>query len=87
MLLESLQAGTPVIASDKGGNPEIVAHGVNGLLVPYVSVDALADALRDALSGETRAQLAARTGDGLERFAWDALVAQTVALLEATCTS
>ncbi|MCZ7540351.1 MAG: glycosyltransferase family 4 protein [Anaerolineae bacterium] len=87
VLLESLQAGTPVIASDKGGNPEIVAHGVNGLLVPYVSVDALTDALRGAFSSETRAQLAARTGDGLERFAWDALVAQTVALLEATCTS
>ncbi|MBL8146849.1 MAG: glycosyltransferase family 4 protein, partial [Anaerolineae bacterium] len=37
-LLESLRVGTPVIASDKGGNPEVVEHGVNGLLVPYVNV-------------------------------------------------
>lgn len=87
VLLESLQAGTPLIASDKGGNPEIVAHGRNGLLVPYPDAGALAEALRDAFSSETRARLAARTGDGLERFAWEALVAQTVALLEATCTS
>lgn len=87
VLLESLQAGTPLIASDKGGNPEIVAHGVNGLLVPYPDTAALAAALRDALSGETRARLAAQTGAGLERFAWETLVAQTAALLEATCTS
>ena len=87
VLLESLQAGTPVIASDKGGNPEIVVHGRNGLLVPYVSVDALAETLRAALSGETRAQLAAHSGDGLERFTWATLVAQTVAVLEDVCTS
>lgn len=87
VLLESLQAGTPVIASDKGGNPEIVVHGRNGLLVPYVSVDALAETLRGALSGETRAQLAAHSGDGLERFTWATLVAQTVAVLEDVCTS
>ena len=40
-LLESLLAGTPVIASDKGGNPEVVRHDENGLLVPYVDQDAL----------------------------------------------
>lgn len=87
VLLESLQAGTPLIASDKGGNPEIVAHGRNGLLVPYPDAGALAEALRDAFSSETRARLAAHAGDGLERFAWEALVAQTVALLEGVCTS
>ncbi len=85
--LESLGAGTPVIASDKGGNPELVTHGVNGLLVPYPDTRALAETLRVAFSGETRARLAAHTGDGLERFAWEALVAQTVAVLEGVCTS
>lgn len=83
-LLESLLAGTPVIASDKGGNPEVVRHGVNGLLVPYGDPDALVEAIRAALAGETRARLAARTGEGLERFRWDALVDQTVAALETT---
>jgi glycosyltransferase involved in cell wall biosynthesis len=87
VLLEALAAGTPVIVSDKGGNPELVRHGVNGLLVPYPNPDALAAALRDAFSGETRAHLAAHTGDGLERFAWEALVAQTLAVLEGLCTS
>ena len=48
-LLESLRAGTPVIASDKGGNPEVVQHGINGLLVPYVDVEALTAAITEAL--------------------------------------
>jgi glycosyltransferase involved in cell wall biosynthesis len=86
-LLESLLAGTPVIASDKGGNPEVVRHDENGLLVPYVDQDALAETIRVALAGDTRARLAAGTGVGLERFAWASLVDSTVGLLESLCTS
>ncbi len=86
VLLESLLAGTPVIASDRGGNTEVVQHGVNGLLAPYGDVAALAETLRHALHEGTRARLAAQTGVGLERFAWPRLVEQTLALLEATCT-
>ena len=40
-LLECLQLGTPVLASDKGGNPELVRDGVNGVLVPHVDLEAL----------------------------------------------
>ena len=76
-LLECLQIGTPVIASDKGGNPEVVQHDVNGLLVPYVDVDTLAQTLRDALTGDTRSRLAAGTANGLERFDFGAMVRQT----------
>ena len=86
-LLESLLSGTPVIASDKGGNPEVVRHGENGLLAPYANVDALAATLADAFAGDTQARLAAQTSAGLERFAWESLVERTARLLEETCTS
>lgn len=86
-LLESLLAGTPVIASAKGGNPEVVRHNENGLLVPYIDQEALTETIRTALAGDTRARLAARTSDGLERFAWNTLVETTVGLLESLCTS
>lgn len=82
VLLESLLNGTPVIASDKGGNPEIVRHDENGLLVPYGDEDALTAAIEAAFSGETRARLAAGTGAGLEHFGWAAMVERTAALLE-----
>lgn len=34
VILESLAAGVPVLASDIGGLPELVHHGVNGYLLP-----------------------------------------------------
>jgi glycosyltransferase involved in cell wall biosynthesis len=33
-LLEVCALGTPAVATDIGGNPEVIEHGVNGLLVP-----------------------------------------------------
>lgn len=80
-LLESLRLGTPVIASDKGGNPEVVQHAQNGLLVPYVDVDALAAVFQQAFSGATQARLAAGTANGLERFDFGQMVQQTHAVL------
>jgi glycosyltransferase involved in cell wall biosynthesis len=82
VLLESLAAGTPVIASYKGGNPEVIRHGENGLLVPYVDVDALTNMIHRAFAPGVRAELAAHTADGLVRFDWDRMVKQTVNLLE-----
>ncbi|MBI5668844.1 MAG: glycosyltransferase family 4 protein [Chloroflexi bacterium] len=76
-LLESLRAGTPVIASDQGGNPEVVQHGINGLLVPYVNVEALAAALSVAVQPGKRAALAANANVGMERFDFVGMVHQT----------
>lgn len=87
VLLESLLAGTPVITSHKGGNPEVVRHGENGLLVPYINLDALIETIREAFRGDLRARLAEHTEEGLERFRWDVLVEQTAKLLEDVCTS
>ena len=81
-ILESLRVGTPVIASDKGGNPEIVRDGVNGLLVPYVDVEGLTDVLRAAFAPGRRAALAANTGVGLERFDFTRMVEATSLFLK-----
>jgi glycosyltransferase involved in cell wall biosynthesis len=81
VLLESLSAGTPIIAGDKGGSPEVVEHGVNGLLVPHVDVEALAEAIEAAFAPGRRAALAANTAVGLERFSPARMVEQTLAVL------
>jgi glycosyltransferase involved in cell wall biosynthesis len=80
-ILEALNAGTPVIASERGGNPEIIRDGENGLLVPHPDRDALIAALQQAFVGDTPARLAAGTARGLERFSWPSLVEQTVRVL------
>lgn len=44
-LLEALAMGKPIVASRVGGNPEIVEHGVHGLLVPPGDAKALSEAI------------------------------------------
>ena len=45
-VVEALAVGTPVVATEVGGVPELVRNGANGLLVPAGDADALADAIR-----------------------------------------
>lgn len=78
-LLESLQLGTPVLASDIGGNREVVRHGVNGVLVPYPDVAALQRSIRQLL--DRRQEFAASALKGFDRFRLETMTAQTDALL------
>jgi glycosyltransferase involved in cell wall biosynthesis len=49
-LLEACAAGLPAVATDVGGNPEIIASGERGLLVPAEDADATLDAIRSLLA-------------------------------------
>ena len=78
-LLESLQLGTPVLASDVGGNREVVRHGVNGVLVPFPDVAALQRGIRQLL--DRRQEFAASAPAGIDRFQLETMTARTDALL------
>jgi glycosyltransferase involved in cell wall biosynthesis len=80
-VLESLRAGTPVIVSDKGGNPEVVQHRLNGYVVPYHDPSALVETLQKAFAPGKRERLSAHTHDQLAQFAFSTLVDQTDAVL------
>lgn len=84
VLLESLSMGTPVIASNKGGNPEVVQHDQNGLLVPYKNADALRNAIRFAFEGDRPQRLRAEATLDSARFRWSGLVDATIEVLERT---
>lgn len=45
-LLDAMQAGLPIVASDADGIPELIEHEINGLLVPSGDAYALARAVR-----------------------------------------
>lgn len=79
VLLESLACGTPVVATAVGGNPEVVADAVAGLLIEERSTEAVVSAVRRVLSfGGTRAAVRAYA----QRFGWDEPIAAQVQLLE-----
>jgi glycosyltransferase involved in cell wall biosynthesis/protein-tyrosine-phosphatase len=69
-LLEAMALGTPVVATAVGGVPEVVADGVNGLLVASGDAPGLAEAclglVRDAMKARKLALSARRTVE--ERF-------------------
>ena len=44
-IVEAMAAGTPVVATSAGGNPEIIEDGVNGVLVSYGNKAALGKAV------------------------------------------
>jgi N-acetyl-alpha-D-glucosaminyl L-malate synthase BshA len=52
--LEALASGVPVIASDVGGLPEVVEHGVSGYLAPVGDVDQMASYAIELLSDSDR---------------------------------
>jgi L-malate glycosyltransferase len=84
VLLESMAAGAPVVATRVGGTPEAIDDGVHGLLVPPGDARALADAVCQVLADP---ELAGRLGAAarqsvVERFSMDRMVASTQALYE-----
>lgn len=56
VVLESMASGTCIVASKVGGVPEVVEHGVTGVLVNPKSVDELAVAIIDLLQHPHKAQ-------------------------------
>ena len=81
VLIESLMLGTPVLASDAGGNPETVIEGENGHIVPVGSQIALQEALEKMLRSDTfdRAQIASKAQ---EKFAVSKMIEKTRTLLQ-----
>jgi sugar transferase (PEP-CTERM/EpsH1 system associated) len=53
-ILEAMASGLPIVASDTGGNDELVEHGVNGQLVPPGDHRALAEAIGGYLDNAER---------------------------------
>ena len=60
--LESLAAGTPVVASDTGGLPEIIEHQQSGLIVPPKRPAAIAKAVIELANDPMRRMRMGQTG-------------------------
>jgi sugar transferase (PEP-CTERM/EpsH1 system associated) len=76
-ILEAMASGLPVVATDVGGNADLVANGKTGIVVPAADVQALTDALTSlALAPERAAAMgAAGRAAVVARFSLSAMVA------------
>jgi glycosyltransferase involved in cell wall biosynthesis len=70
---EAMGCQIPVVASDAGGLPEVVEHGVTGLIVPRGDSVALAEAIGALLADPARRAQMGRAGRerALRLFDWD----------------
>lgn len=83
VLTEAFAAGTPVVASEIAGYRDVVADGVNGVLVPHGDPVALAETLRElALEPARRAALSSGAAASAAQYSWTLISAQTIAVYE-----
>jgi glycosyltransferase involved in cell wall biosynthesis len=70
---EAMGCEVPVVASDAGGLPEVVEHGVTGLIVPRGDTGALAQAIGSLLADPDRRRRMGAAGRerALRLFDWD----------------
>jgi phosphatidyl-myo-inositol dimannoside synthase len=70
---EAMGCNTPVVATDAGGLPEVVEHGVTGLVVPRGDAGALAQAIGELLDDPERRRRMGEAGRAraLRLFDWD----------------
>jgi len=83
-VMESMAAGKPVVATDAGGNRELIVDGKTGYVVPVRDADALAERIVRLLKDPGLAQRMGAAGKGrMERdFPVQKMVDETLAVYE-----
>jgi glycosyltransferase involved in cell wall biosynthesis len=82
-LIETMALGTPIVATNVGGNPELIISGENGLLIPPKDDEALYAALKNIETHPAEArQRAERAQEKAQQFSIDITIEKLVTLLK-----
>ena len=80
VLIEAMELGLPIVASNVGGIPDVVVDGESGILVPEKNPAALADAFKRLEADPTLIQkLLAGARNRIDKcFTWDGIIERQV---------
>jgi len=82
-LIEAMMLGTPVVATNVGGNPELIRDGVDGILIPPKDDEALHGALKAVERGRDSARVRAEAArERAKEFSADVAIGRLEALLK-----
>jgi glycosyltransferase involved in cell wall biosynthesis len=83
-VIEAMAAGLPVVVTRSGALPEIVEHGVTGIVVPRGDVTALANAIGGLLADPAKRAAMGRAARerARSRYGWDQCVRRLLELYE-----
>jgi L-malate glycosyltransferase len=86
-ILEAMYFGCPSVATSVGGIPEVIEHGVSGLLAPAGDADALARAVENLIQEPARRKALGRAAQSRARahFSAEVIVPQYEALYRRLC--
>jgi sugar transferase (PEP-CTERM/EpsH1 system associated) len=84
-IIEAMASGLPVVATNVGGNPELVEVERTGMLVPSRDPEAMADAIRTYIPDSARRRAHGRAGWRLAtaKFSLDTMIGRYMDLYEA----
>ena len=82
VLIEAMELGLPIVASNVGGIPDVVVDGTSGILVPEKDPEALANAFKQlAADPELIKRLLAGSQKRIaECFSWDGIIQRQIAV-------
>lgn len=85
VILEAMQFGVLVIASNKGGNPELIKDGFNGFLVEYNHKEQIKKAILKLYQDKNLAKkFIENSQERAKEFSWENLVEKTLIVLKST---
>ena len=83
VLLEAESAGIPVIATSVGGIPDIIQHGINGLLVAPKNPEVLARAIHQLIQSKDMRRFFATEATKKSRvFSLEKMLGETIMLYQ-----
>lgn len=82
VLIEAMELGLPVVASNVGGIPDVVVNGISGILVPEKDPKALAEAFKRLAADPALVQ---KLLEGSQKhiaacFTWDGIIQRQIAV-------